>query len=119
MPERVVTLIAGKTHRLWRAVDDEGEVLDVLIQPRHGRKAAPKFTRRLPKRLEYRPNAIVTDRLRSYGAALRDLGLTDRPVIGGGRTTAWRFRISQPARENDIGADFDRQARRSGSTAMT
>ena len=75
--------IGGKTYYLWRAVDDEGEVLDVIVQPRRNRKAALKLMRRLLKRQGYLPEAIVTDRLRSYGAAFRDLGLTDRHVTGG------------------------------------
>ena len=60
-----------------------GEVLDIIVQPRRDRKAALKLMRRLLKRQGYLPDAIVTDRLRSYGAALRDLGLTDRHVTGG------------------------------------
>ena len=62
----------GKIHYLWRAVDDEGEVLDIIMQPRGDRKAALKLMRRLLKWQGYLPDAIVTDRLRSYGGALRD-----------------------------------------------
>jgi transposase-like protein len=81
--DEVFIRIGGKIHYLWRAVDDEGEVLDVIVQPRRDRKSAVKLLRRLLKRLGYLPDAIVTDRLRSYGAALRDLDLTDRLVMGG------------------------------------
>ena len=81
--DEVFIRIGGKIHYLWRAVDDEGEVLDIIVQPRRDRKAALKLMRRLLKRQGYLPDAIVTDRLRSYGAALRDLGLTDRHVTGG------------------------------------
>jgi putative transposase len=81
--DEVFIRIGGKIHYLWRAVDDEGEVLDVIVQPRRDRKAALKLMRRLLKRQGYLPEAIVTDRLRSYGAAFRDLGLTDRHVTGG------------------------------------
>ena len=73
----------GKTVYLWRAVDDEGEVLDILVQSKRDRKAALKLLRKLLKRHGYIPEAIVTNRLRSYGAALRDLGLADRHVTGG------------------------------------
>jgi transposase-like protein len=81
--DEVFIRIGGKIHYLWRAIDDEGEVLDIIVQPRRDRKAALKLMRRLLKRQGYLPDAIVTDRLRSYGAALRDLGLTDRHVTGG------------------------------------
>jgi transposase-like protein len=80
--DEVFVRIAGKIHYLWRAVDDEGEVLDVLVQSRRDQKAALKLLRRLLKRQGYVPGAIVTDRLRSYGAALSDLGLADRQMTG-------------------------------------
>ena len=81
--DEVFIRIGGRTHYLWRAVDDEGEVLDIIVQTRRDRKAALKLMRRLLKRQGYLPDAIVTDRLRSYGAAFRELGLTDRHVTGG------------------------------------
>ena len=81
--DEVFLRIGGKTVYLWRAVDDEGEVLDILVQSNRDRKAALKLLRKLLKRQGYAPDAIVTDRLRSYGAALRDLGLADRHVTGG------------------------------------
>ena len=74
--------IGGNIVYLWRAVDDEGEVLDVLVQSKRNRKAALKLLRRLLKRQGYVPDAVVTDRLRSYRAALRDLDLADRHVTG-------------------------------------
>ena len=81
--DEVFLKIGGKTAYLWRAADDEGEVLDLLVQSKRVRKAALKLLRKLLKRQGYVPDAIVTDRLRSYGAALRDLGLADRHVAGG------------------------------------
>ena len=75
--------IGGKTVYLWRAVDDEGEVLEILVQSKRDRKAALKLLRKLLKRQGYVADSIVTDRLRSYGAALRDLALADRNVTGG------------------------------------
>jgi len=81
--DEVFVRIGGRIHYLWRAVDDEGEVLDVIVQPQRDRKAALKLLRRLLKRQGYVPDSIVTDRLRSYGAALRALGLADRHVTGG------------------------------------
>jgi transposase-like protein len=81
--DEVFLRIGGKTVYLWRAVDDEGEVLDVLVQSKRDRKAALKLLRKLLKRHGHVPDAIVTDRLPSYRAALRDLGLADRHITGG------------------------------------
>lgn len=60
---------------LWRAVDAEGEVLDILVQPRWDKRAAKKLLRKLLRKQGVSPEAVVTDKLRSYGAALCDLGL--------------------------------------------
>ena len=65
--------INGEGHYLWRAVDQEGEVLEAFISKKRDREAALKFLRKLMKRYG-RPDAIITDRLRSYRAALRELG---------------------------------------------
>jgi len=81
--DEVFVRIGSRIHYLWRAVDDEGEVLDIIVQPRRDRRAALKLMHRLLKRQGHIPDAVVTDRLRSYGAALRDLGLADRHVTGG------------------------------------
>ena len=70
---------------LWRAVDDEGEVLDVLAQKRRNKHAAFKLLRRLLKNQGIHPETITTDKLASYRAALRNLGLTDRHRPGGMR----------------------------------
>jgi len=67
---------------LWRAVDAEGEVLDILVQPRRDKRAALKLMRGLLRKQGFAPTSIVTDRLRSYGAALREIGMTDRHVTG-------------------------------------
>jgi putative transposase len=61
-----------------RAVNSEGEVLDMLVQPRRDKAAAMKLLRKLLKRNAHSPQVIVTDKLRSYGAALRKLGFTGR-----------------------------------------
>jgi transposase-like protein len=63
---------------LWRAVDAEGEVLDVLIQSRRNRKAALKLMRKLLKKYAFVPDRLVTDDLRSYRAAANDLGIAGR-----------------------------------------
>jgi transposase-like protein len=75
--------IGGRPMYLWRAVDAEGEVLDILVQRRRDKRAALKLLRKLLKKQEMRPEAIVTDKLRSYGAALRTLGMQRRQVTGG------------------------------------
>ena len=73
--------INGETHYLWRAVDHEGEVLEVFATRRRDRMAALKFLKRAMKRYG-RPKAIVTDRLRSYGAALKVIGIVERQECG-------------------------------------
>lgn len=61
--------INGRLHYLWRAVDQDGDVLDITVQSRREKKAAKKFFRKLLKGLRYVPRVIVTDKLRSYSAA--------------------------------------------------
>jgi len=74
--DEVFASIAGKQMYLWRAVDDEGEVLDILVQARRDKDAALRLMRKLLKRQGLLPTSIVTDRYRAYDAALRDLGLS-------------------------------------------
>jgi putative transposase len=73
--DEMVVRIAGKRMYLWRAVDDEGEILDVLLQRRRDRRAAVKLMRKLLRKQGFAPKRVTTDHLRSYGAALRHLGL--------------------------------------------
>jgi putative transposase len=61
--------IKGRLHYLWRAVDQDGDVLDIMVQSRRDKKAARKFLRKLLKELCYVPRVIVTNKLRSYSAA--------------------------------------------------
>jgi len=79
--DEVFVKINGETHYLWRAVDHEGEVLEVFATKRRDRKAALKFLRRAMKRYGG-PHSIVTDRLRSYQAAMRIIGVSDRQQCG-------------------------------------
>ena len=81
--DEVFVRIGGKRTYLWRAVDDEGEVLEVLAQSRRNKRAALKLMRKLLKKQGYIPDEIVTDKLGSYSAALRDLGLEHLHVTGG------------------------------------
>lgn len=74
--DEMVLIIRGRRHWLWRAVDSEGEVLDFLVQSRRDVKAARKLMRKLLKRQGFVPTRVVTDKLRSYSAAFRSIGLT-------------------------------------------
>ena len=76
--DEMVVKISGQRMYLWRAVDDEGEVLDVLVQKRRNKVAALKLLRRLLKNQGIHPEVIVTDGLASYPAAMRILGCKDR-----------------------------------------
>src|ERR671939_158516 len=71
--DEVVIKIAGKTHWLWRAVDQHGIVLDVLVQSRRDASAAKRLLRKLLKRQGRAPRVMITDKLASYPAAKRDL----------------------------------------------
>ena len=79
--DEVFVKINGERHYLWRAVDHEGEVLEVFVSKRRDRRAALKFLKKSMRRYG-RPAAIVTDRLRSYGAALREIGGSDLQITG-------------------------------------
>jgi putative transposase len=71
--DEVFIRIQGVQHYLWRADDQDGVVLDILAQPRRDANAAKHFFKRLLKGLQYVPRVIVTDKLRSYGIAQRQL----------------------------------------------
>src|SRR5258707_8511198 len=73
--DEMVARIAGKTVYLWRAVDHEGEVLDIVVQRGRDKAAALKLMRKLLKKQGFAPTVIVTDKLRSYAAAFAELGL--------------------------------------------
>jgi putative transposase len=79
--DEVFVKINGATHYLWRAVDHEGEILESVVIKARDRKAALKLLKKSMKR-HGRPETIVTDRLRSYGAALKDLGRGDDREMG-------------------------------------
>ena len=72
----MVVRIAGRRMFLWRAVDHEGEILDMLVQRRRDMRAALKLMRKLLRKQGFAPRLVVTDKLRSYGAAFRELHLT-------------------------------------------
>ena len=74
--DEIVISIRGGKYWLWRAVDNEGEVLDFLVQRRRDAQAAKKLVVKLLKKHGFAPSRVVTDRLRSYPAAFRAIGLT-------------------------------------------
>ena len=80
--DEMVVSIQGKRMYLWRAVDSEGEVLDLLVQPKRDTKAALRLMRKLLKKQGYAPDELVTDKLGSYGAAQRELRLSYRHEQG-------------------------------------
>ena len=71
--DEVVITIAGKKHWLWRAVDQEGFVLDVVVQSRRDKKAAKRLFRKLLKGQGRAPRVLITDKLRSYASAKREI----------------------------------------------
>jgi putative transposase len=71
--DEVFLTINTKRHYLWRAVDPDGHVLDILVQSRRHKKAAKKFFRKLLKGLHYVPRVLITDKLKSYGAAKQEI----------------------------------------------
>ena len=79
--DEVFVKINGKQHYLWRAVDHEGEVLESYVTKRRDKKAALKFLRKAMRKYG-QPDVIVTDRLRSYGAALKEIGATELQETG-------------------------------------
>ena len=71
--DEVFITINGRVHYLWRAVDQDGDVLDILVQSRRNKRAAKRFFRKLLKGLRYVPREIVTDQLKSYSAAKAEI----------------------------------------------
>ena len=97
--DEVYPKIAGRMVYLWRAVDAEGEVLDVLVQTQRNRRSALKLMRKLLKKYGFVPDRMITDDLRSYGAAARDLGIENHHQRG-----QWKNRVEnshQPTRRRE------------------
>src|SRR5438067_3169832 len=74
--DEMVVRIAGRHMYLWRAVDHEGEVLEILVQRRRDKRAAVRLMRKLLRKPGFPPKQVTTEKLRSYGAAFRHLGLS-------------------------------------------
>ena len=98
--DEVFVRINGETHYLWRAVDHEGEVLEVFATKRRDRRAALKFLKRTMKRYG-RPRSIVTDRLRSYRSAMKVIGNAADQECGRRSTIGVRIPTSRSDDENE------------------
>jgi putative transposase len=97
--DKVYLKIDGRMVYLWRAVDAEGEVLDVLVQSMRNKRAALKLMRKLLKKYAFAPERLVTDDLRSYSAVARELGIERRHERG-----QWKNRAEnshQPTRRRE------------------
>jgi putative transposase len=99
--DEVVVKIKGRRMWLWRAVDDEGEVLDVLVQRRRNTAAAYKLMRRLLKHNGLHPETITTDKLASYRSALRKLGILKVHRPGGMRENNRAENSHSPTRRRE------------------
>jgi putative transposase len=98
--DEVYLAINGRLQYLWRAVDQDGEVLDILVQPRRNKRAAKKFFRKLLKRLQYSPRRIITDQLGSYAAAKAEV-LPDVEHTRDKRSNNRAENSHQPTRERE------------------
>src|SRR5215472_7216579 len=93
--DEMVVSLSGKQMYMWRAVDAKGEVLEILVQPRRDKAAAIRLLRKLLRRQGFVPTIIVTDKLRSYSAALCELGFSGSHEQGLRANNARRTRISR------------------------
>jgi len=105
--DEMVVQIAGKRMYLWRAVDSEGEVLDIVVQGGRDKAAALKLMRQLLKKQGFAPTVVVTDKLRSYAAAFAELGLAADHERGL-RQNNREFRTGPPARAKDAAVQVSR-----------
>ena len=100
--DEVFVSVNGKQLYVWRAVDSEGEVLDILVQPRRDRQAAFKLMRKLLKKQGIAPAVIVTDRLRYTVLRCANLVLRGVTAPVAGRITGQRIPISHCGNANDV-----------------
>jgi transposase-like protein len=100
--DEVVVTISGQKHWLWRAVDQDGYVLDEIVQSRRDTKAAKRLLKRLLRKQGCPPRRLITDKLGSYAAARRQI----MPAVEH-RITGRRIRICRSVGENERGKAFD------------
>jgi putative transposase len=98
--DEMVVRIAGRRMYLWRTVDNEGEVLDMLVQRRRDKRAALRLMRKLLRKQGFTPKLLVTDKLGSYRSAFRQLRLACRHEQGLRKTTGLRIPIKPCAGES-------------------
>jgi len=103
--DEVFLAINEQRQYLWRAVDQDGHILDILVQRRRDRKAAKKCFRKLLKRLIYVPRVLMTDKLESYGAAKRELLSTSSIGHIGISAIVPRIPTNRRASASDVWAD--------------
>ena len=104
--DEVFVKVNGKLCYLWRAVDHEGEVLELVVTAKRDKAAAVKFLKRVMKKYG-RPRKIVTDGLRAYSAAMREVGNPDRRRSAAGSTIVPRIRINRFDDESAPCSAFD------------
>ena len=93
--DEVFLKINGRLYYLWRAVDQDGDVLDILVQSHRNKRAAKKFFRKLLKGLQYVPRVLITDKLKSYSAAQTEILPSVEHRQDKGQITVLRIRISR------------------------
>ena len=113
--DEVFVKINGETHYLWRAVDHEGEVLESVVTKRRDKRAALKILRKLMRNYG-EPETIVTDKLKSYGAALRELRISGHETNG--RWIINRAENSHSLPDNDLLANHEKVPLRRRERAM-
>jgi len=109
--DAMVITIRGNRYWLWRAVDNEGEVLDFLVQRRRNTKVAMKLMIKLLKKYGFAPTRIVTDHPRSYPAAFRAMGLTADHDRGLRANNRQRIHISPYGDASESSSGSNRRAR--------
>ncbi len=117
--DEAVISIAGKKHWLWRAVDQDGFVLDILVQSRRDKKAAKRLFRKLLKKQGRAPRVLVTDKLRSYAAAKREIMRRRSRKSPTARAVSWpSFAVPMPPTNTFMRGFGTRSFCRSGSGQM-
>jgi putative transposase len=101
--DEMVVSLSGKQMYMWRAVDGEGEVLEILVQPQRDKAAAMRLLRKLLRRHGFVPTAIITDKLRSYGQAVQ------RHVSGHGEKFSCNGKAPISIRSRNAGAESGRE----------
>ena len=117
--DEVFIRINGVLHYLWRAVDQHGVVLDIFVQDRRNAAAAKRFFKRLLHGLKYKPKCLITDGLRSYAVAHREVLPDVRHLQVATSIIVMRIRIGPPAGESVKCSGSSRRLKRSGSSRHT